>query len=119
VLTPGTNSGALVGGDQVEVGFAPASAFDLEVNGHALSRSALDGWAGAYSVPASSTPLVATLRLSKFPWDGLLAGFTLFLWCIIWLGFGWVHRLEWLFTGRRRPRHTRGPRGRRGEADDA
>jgi hypothetical protein len=24
------------------------------------------------------------------------------MWGIVWLGFGWIHRLEWLFTGRRR-----------------
>jgi GT2 family glycosyltransferase len=108
VLSPSTNSGALVGGYQVEAGFAPAGAFSLEVNGRAIPRSSLDGWAGAYAVPASSAPVVGTLTLRAFPLNGLLAGLTLATWSIVWLGFGWVHRLEWLFIGRpRRARHTR------------
>ena len=111
VLSPLTNSGVVTGGDQVEVGLAPASAFSLSVNSHPLARTSLDGWAGAYSIPASSSPQIATLSLHQFPLNGILAFFTLSLWSIIWLGFGWVHRLEWLFTGRaRRARHTRGPR---------
>ena len=121
VLSPITNSGAVAGGSQVEVGLAPASAFSFSVNGHALARGSLDGWAGAYEVPASSTPVVGTLSLHQFPFNGLLALFTLSMWSIVWLGFGWVHRLEWLFTGRpRRARHTRGPRrSRQGDDDDA
>jgi hypothetical protein len=49
--------------------------------------------------------------LHQFPLNGLLAFLTLSMWSIIWLGFGWIHRLEWLFTGRaRRAQHTREPR---------
>jgi len=110
VLSAKSNSGPLVGGDQVEVGLAPASAFSLRVQHHTLAVSSLDGWAGAYNVPASSTPAVGTLQLHCFPWNGLLATFTLLTWLIIWLGFGWVQRLEWLFTGRRRARHARSAR---------
>jgi hypothetical protein len=118
VLSPVTNSGTLAGGSQVEVGLAPASAFSLNVRGHALRRGSLDGWAGAYDIPASTTPVVGTLSLNRFPFNGLVALFTLSMWSIVWLGFGWVHRLEWLFTGRpRRARHTRGPRRSR-EGDD-
>ena len=109
VLSPITGSGPLVGGDQVEAGLAPASAFALSANGHATTRSSLDGWAGAYSVPASSQPVAGSLRLHRFPLNGIVAFITLSMWCIIWLGFGWVQRLEWLFTGRpRRARHSRG-----------
>lgn len=119
VLSPITNSGALAGGAQVEVGLAPASAFSLSVNGHALARHSLDGWAGAYDVPASATPVVGTLSLHQFPFNGLLALFTLSMWTMVWLGFGWAQRLEWLFTGRPRPaRHTRGPRRSRAPEDD-
>jgi hypothetical protein len=49
--------------------------------------------------------------MHRFPWNGILAGVTLALWIIIWLGFGMIQRLEWLFTGRRRrvvvARHAR------------
>jgi len=108
VLSPLTNSGALVGGDQVEVGLAPAGSFSLEVNGRNVARTSMDGWAGAYVVPASAKSAVGVVRLHEFPWNGLLALFTLSMWSIIWLGFGWVHRLEWLFVGRtRRGRHVR------------
>ena len=40
--------------------------------------------------------------MHQFPLNGLIALFTLGMWAIVWLGFGWVQRLEWLFTGRRR-----------------
>ncbi|NNN08838.1 MAG: glycosyltransferase family 2 protein [Acidimicrobiaceae bacterium] len=102
VLSPITHSGSLVGGGQVESGTAPAGLFSMVVNGHALPRSSLDGWAGSYVVPSSTTSVVGTLTLHEFPWNGLLALFTLSMWSIIWLGFGWVHRLEWLFAGRQR-----------------
>jgi hypothetical protein len=42
------------------------------------------------------------LVLQRFPLDGILAGFTLAMWLLVWLGFGWIQRLEWLVTGRRR-----------------
>ncbi len=121
VLSPLTNSGTLTGGDQVEAGLAPAGSFSLEVNGHALAQSSLNGWAGAYNVPATSKSVVGTLKLHQFPFSGLLALFTLFLWAVIWLGFGWIHRLEWLFVGRpRRGRHARRARAlAREELDDA
>jgi GT2 family glycosyltransferase len=116
VLSPITNAGALAGGSQVEVGLAPAGAFSLSVHGHALSRSTLDGWAGAYDVPASSTPVLVTLSLRQFPFNGLLALVTLATWAVVWLGFGWIQRLEWLFRLRpRRARHSRGPRQSRAE----
>ena len=102
VLSPVTNRGVVTGGDQVEVGLAPASAFSLSVSHHALARGSLDGWAGSYVIPPSPSRVTATLSLHRFPLNGLLAFLTLSLWSIVWLGFGWVHRLEWLFTGRPR-----------------
>ena len=42
------------------------------------------------------------LVLHQFPLNGLLALFTLGLWAIVWLGFGWIHRVEWLFNRRHR-----------------
>ena len=120
VMSPVTNRATLPGGYQIEVGQAPADAFSLSANGAGVSRSSLDGWAGAFLLPSSKFPVVVRLHLNRFPFNGVLAGFTLFLWCIIWLGFGWVHRLEWLFTGRPRARHTRAVRAaRRSEAPDA
>ena len=50
----------------------------------------------------STTARPGTIVLHRFPLNGLLALFTLGMWGIVWLGFGWIHRLEWLFTGRRR-----------------
>jgi hypothetical protein len=47
------------------------------------------------------------LVLRRFPLNALLAAFTLLMWALVWLGFGWVNRLEWLFTGRRRAQHPR------------
>ena len=49
---------------------------------------------------------------SDVPLNALLAAFTLLMWLLVWLGFGWVHRLEWLFTGdveRAHPRHAKDP----------
>ena len=44
--------------------------------------------------------------LHQFPLNGLIALFTLGMWAIVWLGFGWVQRLEWLFTGPASPSHA-------------
>ena len=59
-----------------------------------------------------STPTRQRIVLHRFPLERLLALFTLVMWVLVWLGFGWVHRLEWLFTGRRRRRGVRDTRGR-------
>ena len=109
VLAPLTERGTLVGGDQVEAGLAPAGAFSLRVHGRALARGSLDGWTGAYNVPASSTSVTGTLSLDQFPWDGLLALLTLSMWLVIGLGFGGVRRLEWLSSAlTRRAGRSRG-----------
>ena len=94
----------------MEAGVAPADAFSLVVSGHALAATSRDGWAGVYHVPAGTGTLNARLVVRRFPWNGILAGTTLFVWVVMWLGFGWVSRLEWLFVGRRRGRRARGRR---------
>jgi hypothetical protein len=64
-----------------------------------------------YAVGDQSTTPSAQLVMHRFPWNGILAGVTLGIWIIVWLGFGLIQRLEWLFTGRRRrvavARHAR------------
>ncbi len=94
----------------VESGLAPASAFSLEVDGHAARRQVFDGWAPSYQVGTYSGIPVAKLVLHRLPLNGLLALVTLVLWATVWLGFGWVQRFEWLFTRRSRraaARHAR------------
>jgi hypothetical protein len=96
----------------VRVGLAPASAFSLEVNGQAASRAIDHQWAPIYVVSANAPsngvygPAGAVV-LHRFPLNAILATFTLLIWALVFLGFGWVHRLEWLVTGRRRPTHPR------------
>ncbi len=102
VLNGTFSSGALAGGQPVLSGFAPSDAFTLKVNGRSLPRQASAGWASSYLVPESATPLQGQLVLHRFPFNGILALLTLLLWSVVWLGFGWVQRLEWIFTWRMR-----------------
>jgi hypothetical protein len=105
-----TNSGVVPANSTVVAGLAPASAFALDVNGQPTKRTTSFGWAPTYSVGNVAPDSSAKLVLHQFPLNGILAGFTLSLWAIVWLGFGLVQRLEWLFTGRRRnvvARHAR------------
>jgi hypothetical protein len=115
VLTPVFSSTAASGlvtpGSTVVAGLAPASAFALSIDGQSVSRSTFGTWTPSFSVP-SSAPATATaaIVMHRFPLNGILALFTLVVWILVWLGFGWVQRLEWLFTGRRRraaPRRQR------------
>jgi len=92
------------GWQHVVLALAPASAFSLDINGHPATRSTSYGWAPTYQLNASRATRFATISLHQFPLNGLLALFTLGMWLVIWLGFGWIQRLEWLFTGRR-PRY--------------
>ena len=112
-------SASLTPGATVVSGLAPASAFTLDVTGQvgghltslAAARSTLDGWAPAYRVSSTEGAVTGQLVLHRFPYDGLLATLTLALWMLAWIGFGWVHRLEWLFNRRGREvstgRHVR------------
>lgn len=100
-------SGNVVSNEKIVAGMAPASAFALSIAGQNAPRSVSDGWAPTYVVPSGvGTHTRARLVLHQFPLNGLLALFTLGLWCIVWLGFGWVQRAEWLFTARRRSNVT-------------
>ena len=87
---------------KVQAGLAPASAFALDVGGRPTGRKVESGWSPTFTVPSTTTKWSGHISLHQFPLNGLLALFTLGMWLIIWLGFGWIHRLEWLFTGRRR-----------------
>jgi GT2 family glycosyltransferase len=110
VFSSSTNDGSLTSGDHVVAGIAPASAFSLVVNGHAVSRSTSFGWAPTFAVGDAGNSATGELVLHQFPFDGILAALTLGLWIVIWLGFGVIQRLEWLFTGRRNvvvARHAR------------
>jgi len=111
LLAAGVSSSAVAPDSTIRAGVAPASDFELEVNGTIVPRTVSDGWVPTFHVGASTTTPNAQLVLHRFPWNGILAGITLGLWTIVWLGFGLVQRLEWLFTGRRRrvvvARHAR------------
>ncbi|MDE3107042.1 MAG: glycosyltransferase [Acidobacteriota bacterium] len=99
-------AGAVTPGVSVVAGLAPAGAFALDVDGHATPRATFGSWTPYYQVPDSPTSTSGELVLRQFPLNGLIALFTLSMWSVVWLGFGVVHRLEWLFTGRR-PRRRR------------
>jgi hypothetical protein len=110
VLSSTSNSGPLLTNSTVRAGFAPASAFSLLVNGQPAPRSTRSTWTSYFQVGPSTTSPVGQIVLQRLPLNGLLAAFTLLMWLLMWLGFGWVHRLEWIFSGRRRratPRHAR------------
>jgi len=85
----------------VVAALAPAGAFALIVDGKPAPRTTYGTWTPYYSVASVAHP-TGTIALRQFPLNGLIALFTLGMWAIVWLGFGWVQRLEWLFTGRRR-----------------
>jgi hypothetical protein len=102
IFSTTSNSGPLTPGSTVVAGLAPAGAFALDVNGQPAPRSTYDTWTPYYSVASAPATLEGKLTLHQFPLNGLVALFTLGMWAIVWLGFGWIHRLEWLFTGRRR-----------------
>ena len=96
----------------VTAALAPAGAFALDVNGHATARRVVGGWIPQYTVNAAGQNVQATFTLHQFPLNGLLALFTLGLWLITLLGFGWLDRLTWLADWRprrrTRARHARG-----------
>lgn len=105
IFSPNALSGEVAPGATVHVGLAPASAFALTVHGQPTARTTSGGWAPTYQVPNGRAARVATISLHQFPLNGILAMFTLGMWLIVWLGFGWIARLEWLFTTRRRTTH--------------
>jgi hypothetical protein len=107
IFTSSGFAGPLTSGTTVIAGLAPAGAFALEVNGQAASRTSFNTWTPIYSVASSSPSPTGIIVLHQFPLNGLLALFTMGMWIIVFLGFGWIHRLEWLFTGRRPRRVAR------------
>jgi hypothetical protein len=115
IFSSTSNSGPVTPGARVEAGFAPAGAFSLDLDGLGAMRIKGPSWAPIFqagvhlgvSNASISAPVQGQLVLRRFPLNALLAGFTLMMWLLVWLGFGWVHRLEWLFTGRRRAAHAR------------
>jgi hypothetical protein len=86
----------------IVAGLAPAGAFALNLNGKPVARSVTEGWAPKYSIGSVNGNESVQVVLHQFPLNGLLALFTLGLWAFVWLGFGWVHRAEWLFNKRNR-----------------
>ena len=86
----------------VVAGLAPAGAFALNLSGKPVARSIADGWAPKYAIGSVHGNETVQVVLHQFPLNGLLALFTLGLWLFVWLGFGWVHRAEWLFNKRNR-----------------
>jgi hypothetical protein len=107
-----SNSGPVTPGARVQAGFAPASAFGLLVQGLDATRITSHTWtpifhvgvhAGGAPNPSLTAAVPGKLVLQRVPYNAILAAFTLLMWLLVWLGFGWIHRLEWLFTGRRKP----------------
>ena len=80
----------------VMAGLAPASAFALEIDGHAVTRHIRLGWVPTYETKGGH----GTIVLHQFPLNGILALFTVALWGLYLLGFGGTERLSEL-TGRR------------------
>jgi GT2 family glycosyltransferase len=112
VFSDTSNSGPLTSGSTVVAALAPAGAFALIVDGKPAPRTTYGTWTPYYDVASVAHP-TGTIALRQFPLNGLIALFTLGMWAIVWLGFGWVQRLEWLFTGRRRrvtPTHAKDDR---------
>jgi hypothetical protein len=107
VFSSSANTGPLATNATVTAGFAPASAFSLDVNGVTVPRADTPSWTPSFQLGTYASAPTGTLVLHRLPLNGLLALVTLLLWLLMWLGFGWVHRLEWLFTGRRHPTHAR------------
>jgi len=107
IFSTTSESGPLTPGSTVVAGLAPAGAFALDVNGVPATRTTYASWTPFYQVASSTNAETGTIVLHQFPFNGLVALFTLGMWGIVWLGFGWIHRLEWLFTGRRRVARVR------------
>jgi hypothetical protein len=113
VFSSTSNSGPVIAGASIQVGFAPASAFGLNIDGQPTARAIDHLWTPIFQVSPTAGESdgargpFAQLVLRRLPLNALLAAFTLLMWALVWLGFGWVHRLEWLFTGRRRAAHSR------------
>ena len=113
VLGGGFAPGTLATGGQVQAGFAPASDFRLTVNSEAAPRTTTDSWVPTFQVvePQGTGGVTGELSLAVVPLNALIAALTLGFWIVVWLGFGWRQRLEWL-VARRRPVNARHARPR-------
>ena len=114
VAVPGTTFGPLaLNGTPVLAALSPANTFTLEVPGRRVSRGVSD-WVPTFRLSGTG-PATGHLVVRRFPVNGFLAGFTLCLWAVVWMGFGWLQRLEWLF----RIRNQRLAIARHAKRDDA
>ncbi len=96
VALPGTLFGPLkLSGQPVVASVAPASAFALDVAGRRVTRAIVNGWSPSFALSGTGAAR-GRLVLHRFPWNGILAGFTLALWAIVWMGFGWLEPLEFV-----------------------
>jgi hypothetical protein len=102
VLDGVTWSGDVAPG-HVLAGLAPAGAFALEVDGHAVKRTVRLGWAAQYRSSGGK----ATIVLHQFPFNGLVALFTVLVWVFYLAGFGVLER--WSSIARRRQRRPHAP----------
>jgi hypothetical protein len=80
-LSEGPATGAVPPGT-LYVGYAPAGAFALTVDGHTLARQAAFGWAAQYAVTAKGR---AVLTLSQFPLVPLAVFLELAAWVVLGL----------------------------------
>ena len=87
----------VVSAGTVLAGVAPASAFALVVNGHAVERHVALGGAAVFSTPAGRAALV----LRNLPLNAALALVTLGMWGMLLLGFGGLERVRRRVRGSR------------------
>jgi hypothetical protein len=95
-MTYGTLTGPVSKGT-VLAAVAPASAFELSVDGHDAARSVSLGGDAVFNTRAG----VAQLVLHQWPLNGVLAALTMALWVALGFGFGVV---EWLERATRKRR---------------
>jgi GT2 family glycosyltransferase len=113
IFTSASETGPVIPGAIVQAGVAPANAFGLDVDGQAASRAIDHLWTPIFHVSATAgsgdgvNGPTGKLVLHRVPLNALLAALTLLIWALVFLGFGWFRRLEWLVTGRRKPTHPR------------
>lgn len=101
------NQGLVQPGLVYSAGLAPAGAWALEINGKAATRLTHGTWYPHFTSSITTTQS-GELVMHQFPWNGLIALFTLGLWIVVWLGFGTLQRLETVTTPKAgRGRHAR------------
>ncbi|MGH9020790.1 MAG: glycosyltransferase [Acidimicrobiales bacterium] len=97
-------------GESIEAAVAPASAFRLVVGGRdARSTTSSDHALGAWLVPPTGGVAPGELVVSRFPFNGILAGLTLCAWLYAALGFRGLRRVERLVGVTAGARHAKDP----------